>query len=157
MNLKVELLFKDRVGIVADISTQIARQGLNIVSTEVVTRKDKAYVFVEIENDGELSRKKILLEILKKIAGLIEIGFVETLPSEGRENRIRVVLANINNGVISIDRQGKVTAINQVAKKALDCAHKKVIGQNPAINSAIPFAQKEEDKFALLGFRGKFN
>ena len=130
MNLKVELLFKDRIGIVADISVQIAGQGLSIVSTEVVTRKDKAHVFVEIENDGGLPRKEILLETLKKIEGLIEIGFVETLPSEERENRIRVVLDNINNGVISIDREGKVTTINQVAKKTLGCAHKKVVGQS---------------------------
>jgi len=34
MNLKLELIFKDRVGIVADISTIIAQQGGNIVSME---------------------------------------------------------------------------------------------------------------------------
>ncbi len=34
MNLKLELRFRDRVGIVADISAIIARQGLNIVCVE---------------------------------------------------------------------------------------------------------------------------
>ena len=36
MNLKLELIFKDRVGIVADLSSVIAQQGGNITSMEVI-------------------------------------------------------------------------------------------------------------------------
>ena len=130
MNLKIKLLFKDRIGIVTDISTQISRQGLGIVSTEVVTQKDEAYVYVEIKNDRQLHRKEILFNNLKKIRGLIKADFIKTLPSEERENRFRVVLDNISNGVISIDREGKIRTINQVAKKALGCVDEKVVGQS---------------------------
>ncbi|MDX2448662.1 MAG: hypothetical protein QNK29_15840 [Desulfobacterales bacterium] len=40
MKLKILLVFKDRVGIVADISALIAQQGLKIVSMEVVREND---------------------------------------------------------------------------------------------------------------------
>ena len=130
MNLKLKLLFRDRIGIVADISGQIARQGLSIVTTEVVTREDKAYVYVEIVNDAQLRPKEVLLEALKKLSGLIDIGFVDTLPYEERENRFRLILDNISEGVISVDREGKVTTINKVARKALGCEEKSVVGKS---------------------------
>jgi PAS domain-containing protein len=40
---------------------------------------------------------------------LIQIRSIDTLPQEERENRFRVVLDNISDGVVSIDREGNVT------------------------------------------------
>jgi len=45
MNLKLELIFKDWIGIVADISTIIAQQGDNIASMEAVRHEDRAHVY----------------------------------------------------------------------------------------------------------------
>ena len=42
MNVKMELVFKDRIGIVADISAVIAEYGINIVSMEVEQRGEHA-------------------------------------------------------------------------------------------------------------------
>jgi PAS domain S-box-containing protein len=50
------------------------------------------------------------------------------LPQEERENRIRVVLDNISDGVISIDGKGKITTINRIARQALDCGDRDVVG-----------------------------
>ena len=130
MSFKLELIFRDRVGIVADISSLIAEHGFNIVSMEVQRKDDKAYVYVKTENGTHASRKEEIFEILGRISDLIEIRFIETLPQEDRENRFRVVLDNISDGVISIGRDGKITTINKVAKDVLNCQGNQLVGQS---------------------------
>jgi transcriptional regulator of aroF, aroG, tyrA and aromatic amino acid transport len=127
---KIELVFADRVGIVADVSVAIACHGLNIVSMEVVRRADKAHLYVETEGDLALASVEDLFSILGETAGLEEIRFIPTLPQEERENRFRVVLDNISDGVISIDTAGQITTINAVARKALGVGDREVVGES---------------------------
>jgi TyrR family helix-turn-helix protein len=57
MNTKLELNFRDRMGIIADMSALIAEYGFNILSMEVVRKDIETHVFVEIENrDPNTSR-----------------------------------------------------------------------------------------------------
>lgn len=130
MNLKLELIFKDRVGIVADISSLIAKQGGNILSMEVIRLEDRAHVFLETEEEERATWSEEIIETLTNIADLIQIRLIDTLPNEERENRIRVVLDNISDGVISIDRKGKITTINRVARQALGCGDSGVVGSS---------------------------
>ncbi len=130
MKLKLELIFKDRVGIVADISALIAQHGLNIVSMEVIREADRANVYVEAENGAQIADRRELFEILGRIPDLIEIRFIDTLPQEERENRFRVVLDNISDGVVSIDKEGRVTTINKMALDAMDRQASEVLGHN---------------------------
>ena len=128
MNLKLELIFKDRVGIVADISKIIAQKGGNILLMEVIRHKDRAHVYLEIEEGERGTWSEEIFEILTNTADLIQIRLIDTLPQEERENRIRVVLDNISDGVISIDGKGKITTINRIARQALDCGDRGVVG-----------------------------
>jgi transcriptional regulator of aroF, aroG, tyrA and aromatic amino acid transport len=130
LNFKFELIFKDRVGIVADISALIAKQGLNIVSMEVVRRADRAKVYVETEDGSKRLDKQALFEILGCIPDLLERRSIDTLPQEERENRFRVVLDNISDGVVSIDKEGQVNTINRMALRALNRQAQEVLGHN---------------------------
>ncbi len=130
MNLKIRLCFRDRIGIVADISNIIAANDLNIVFMEVVRKNDQAHVFTEVECDEKLDDTKKLIDILKAIQDLQEIHFIDTLPQEEREDRFRVVLDNISDGVVSIDREGKVTTINKVASSVYDRSADEIIGRS---------------------------
>ena len=130
MKLKLELIFKDRVGIVADISALIAQHGLNIVAMEVVREADKANVYVETENEVKRSQRQEMFAILGRIPDLIENRFIDTLPQEERENRFRVVLDNIRDGVVSIGKDGRVTTINKIALQALHQRMQDVVGKN---------------------------
>ena len=118
-HLKLNMLFKDRIGIVADLSTLIAENGFSIISMEVERKDDKADVYVGIEKQDRIPDREAIFEMLGKIPDLLEIRFLEILPQEMRENRFRVVLDNIGDGVISIDRDGRITTINRVARKVL--------------------------------------
>ena len=42
---------------------------------------------------------------------------IDTLPQETRENRLRVVLDNIRDGVVSIDADGRISMLNAIAAR----------------------------------------
>lgn len=130
MSFKLELIFNDRVGIVADISALIAQQGLNIVSMEVVRKADRANVYVETEDGTKRLSRQRLIEVLGSIPDLRERRSIDILPHEERENRFKVVLDNISDGVVSIDKDGQVTTINRMALNALDRQSKEVLGNH---------------------------
>ena len=130
MALKTELIFQDRVGLVADVSSRVAGQGLNIYSMEVERENGRAHLFLEAEKTETFSEHDKLLGIFSEISGLMEIRAIDIMPWEERENRFRVVLDNISDGVVSIDSNGKVNTINRVARDVFRCAEGEVIGRS---------------------------
>ena len=130
MNLKIRLCFQDRIGIVADISNLIAKNGMGIVLMEVVRKDDEAHVYIELEGWDRFEDDHHILNILSHIPDLREIDFIDNLPGEERENRFRVVLDNMSDGVISIDKDGHVTTINKVASRAYMRKSDEIIGKS---------------------------
>jgi len=59
-HIKIKMLFKDRIGIVADISRLINKRNLNIYSMEVAIQEDNADIYIEFENDARISREETL-------------------------------------------------------------------------------------------------
>ncbi len=129
-NLKIRLCYTDRIGIVADISKVLADHGMNIVFMEVVRQNDLSVVFLEIEGPGMKNRVNEVVESLQQTQGIREINLIDTLPQEERENRFRIVLDNISDGVISIDRDGRVTTINKVACHVYNRKPEDIINKN---------------------------
>jgi len=136
-SLKLELRFRDRVGIVADISARIAGQGLNIVRMEVQRSEEETLVYVDIESAIDAPGRGKLLTSLGGIPDLVQIRPIATLPHEERENRFRVVLDNISDGVVSIDGHGRLTTINRVACRALGQEPEEVLGK-PVQSLGLP-------------------
>ncbi|WP_035067712.1 sigma-54 interaction domain-containing protein [Nitratidesulfovibrio termitidis] len=147
MKLRMECIFRDRVGIVSDLSSLLAGQALSIVSMEVERRPggaaaplasgstpdpapapasasipgmDRAFVYLEADSPSDVDRAA-LFETLGRIPDLLEFRIVDTLPAEERANRFLVLLDNLRDGVLSIDAQGRVTSINKVAREAYGC------------------------------------
>ena len=130
MRLKSELIFKDRVGIVADISALLAGFEMSIHSMEVVQTGEHAMVYVAFETARSKDTATPILERLSQIDGLEQIHFVETLPYEERENRLKVLFDNMSDGVFSIDSDGRLKTINRIALKALDLDATRDIGRH---------------------------
>lgn len=97
---------------------------------EVVRKHDEAHVYVEMEGTEQSNHTDQLFDILKNLQDIEEINIIDTLPQEEREDRFRVVLDNISDGVISIDREGKVTTINKVASRVYMCKALDIIGKS---------------------------
>jgi transcriptional regulator of aroF, aroG, tyrA and aromatic amino acid transport len=128
--VKIRLCFQDRIGIVADISKLIAENELNIVLMEVVRKYDEAHVYVDMEGHGPLNGDDQTLNIFMPIPDLKEIEFIDTLPREEREDRFRIVLDNMSDGVVSVDKDGRVTTINEVASRVYMCKPDEIIGKS---------------------------
>ena len=97
MNLKIKLLFTDRIGLVADTSAVIAGQGLNIVCMEVVRNNNEAHVYVEVEAaEGDLD-KEMFFSLFRSIEELEQIKQIRFLPNEEKTNRFRTVLDNMRD------------------------------------------------------------
>lgn len=130
MSIKFQLVFTDRVGIVADVSRRIADHAFNIVSMEVDRVEDLALVYLEAENRLAENQPPTLLQALSDIPGLLSSRTIDILPQEEQSQRLRVVLDNIANGVIAIDTAGRVTTINTVACAILGLNQDDVIGKD---------------------------
>jgi PAS domain S-box-containing protein len=130
MTIKMELVFKDRIGIVADISAVIARFGINIVSMEVEQRDYRAHVYLEARKRDEAVDDAHLWAELSAIPDSIRLQHIDIMPQKERVNRFRVVLDNISDGVLSIGRDGCITTINKVARKAVGCEDQSVVGRD---------------------------
>jgi transcriptional regulator of aroF, aroG, tyrA and aromatic amino acid transport len=127
---KLHLTFKDRIGIVADISSEIARHGHNIVAMEVVQEDDRAQVFLEIDPGERDCPREDILAMLAAFDGLLEIRFIEALPHEKQANLLRTVLDNIDESILAVDAAGRVTLMNSVARAGLRLAEAEAVGRH---------------------------
>ncbi|EPR40848.1 putative sigma54 specific transcriptional regulator [Desulfovibrio sp. X2] len=127
---KLHLNFKDRVGIVADISSQIARHGLNIMTMEVVQEAGHAHVFVELDHGDRPCPREDILTMLAVFPDLIEISFVNAMPHEKQSSLLRTVLDNVDESVVAVDAKGCVTMINSVAESSFKCRREEVLGRH---------------------------
>lgn len=127
--LKLKLVFDDRMGIVADVAAIIAQKGLNIISMEVQKYEDLAFAYLEAKKpDGEIDPPDLYAS-LKRIPNCKELTQIHTLPQEKREEGYKVVLDSVSDGILSIDENGTIITINNVARKILDCEKRDVIGK----------------------------
>ena len=128
-NLKLYLRFHDRLGIVADVAAALAAKGANISAMEVERHHAWADIFLEVESGDHGLDGNMIIAVMKPIPALCQARLIKTLPREKRENRFRVVLDNISDGILSIDRQGNITTINRIAQKIIDCTDRSVLGK----------------------------
>ena len=83
-NLKVQLIFKDRIGIVLDIAKLMSEQKLNIVAMEVAQKEGFAKISLEIEKrDGVTSNT--LVALFETLPGLESHKRLRRLPREQRQ------------------------------------------------------------------------
>lgn len=129
--LKLQLIFLDRVGIVADVAAIIVANGLNIVSMEVQKKDHLAYVYLEVENGlADIDATRVC-DSLTKIRTCIEVKKIQTLPREKREEGYKVVLNSVSDGILSVDEEGRITTINRVAAEIMNCGSaEEVIGKH---------------------------
>jgi len=115
--LRLVIEGEDRVGITMEVLKVLYEDNLNITSMEV----HPGIMYIKLAWDYSLLWED-LVRSLKKIDGLCRTGQIEFLPTEKREHQIKAVLNSISEGIIAIDREGRITLINPAAEKILQCS-----------------------------------
>ncbi|CCO08710.1 PAS sensor protein (fragment) [Desulforamulus hydrothermalis Lam5 = DSM 18033] len=133
--LRLRIEFKDRVGIVYDVSQVVSPKNINIISLQVLPNN----MYLEIEALGEREAAALQQE-LQAIAGVIRVANIEVMPHEERERQLKAVLDSVSDGIIAVDRQGIITVFNPACEKILLIAAEKALGRDVAevISMDIP-------------------
>ncbi len=127
--LKLELLFRDRKKIIENIITIVSQNDLNIISMEVENKDKNTLIYLEISSGKQSLPTMEIIESLKQVPDLIDIRQVFSMPRQIREKHLEVVLDSIRDGILSIDKHGYITTINQVARKILGWQDTSIIGR----------------------------
>lgn len=129
-NLKFQLLFKDRIGIVFDIARLMCKQGLNIVAMEVEQQEGLAKISIEIETKEQTPDKAALLGLFATLPGIESQSDLRFLPQERRQQWFRTLFDGMSEGIISVDATGVVNTINSIACRTLGLTYENIIGQH---------------------------
>lgn len=127
--LKLELLFNDRKKIVENITAIVSKNDLNIISMEVENKDERTLISLETKSGRFSPSDDAIIEALRKIPDLIKISHINSMPQEIREERLKVVLDSISDGILSIDKHGYITTVNRVAKKMLGWNQRNIVGK----------------------------
>jgi transcriptional regulator of aroF, aroG, tyrA and aromatic amino acid transport len=129
-NLKVQLVFTDRIGIVFDITKLMSEQGLNIVAMEVEQKEGLAKISLEIEQGEHSITCNTLFGLYETIPGLDSQKELKRLPQENRQRWFRTVFDGMSEGVISVDARGVINTANSVACRILGYVYENIIGRH---------------------------
>lgn len=129
-NLKFQLLFKDRIGIVFDIARLMSEHSLNIIAMEVEQNQGFAKISIEIEKTDNNLDKASMLVLFATLPGIESQSELKRLPQERRQKWFRTLFDGMSEGIISVDAKGKINTINSVACRTLGVTYENAIGQH---------------------------
>ncbi|CVK21837.1 sigma 54-interacting transcriptional regulator [Sporomusa sphaeroides] len=122
--MRIKIPNIDRVGLVFDIARVLAAQHINIISMEV----DLEIVYLET---APLSEENILtlFDKLRTIPDILDIVPVDLMPHQEKAEQLAAVLAAANDGILAIDRHGRITQYNPAAAKIMHIPCAEALGR----------------------------
>ncbi|WP_151191906.1 sigma 54-interacting transcriptional regulator [Desulfotomaculum copahuensis] len=121
----IQIDFRDRPGLGYDIFELFEKNNIDKISMEAVPEKGMMIKFRSLP--GCVNK---LFDELKKVDGVLGIRFREHMPYEEREHELRTILNSVSEGIVAINREGKITHINEVACRILHSSVDRATGQD---------------------------
>jgi transcriptional regulator of aroF, aroG, tyrA and aromatic amino acid transport len=122
--MRIKIPNIDRVGLVHDIAKVLATRQINIISMEVELK----ILYLETAPLTEETTAALFRD-LSNIPGVLEIVFVDLMPHQEKSEQLSAVLAAANDGILAIDRHGKITQYNPAAEKIMHIPAHHALGQ----------------------------
>jgi transcriptional regulator of aroF, aroG, tyrA and aromatic amino acid transport len=121
--IRYRIQFKDRVGLVLDVSNVLMQKNISIVSLQVLP--DNMYLEIEAVCDQKCA------ELKNELARIAEVEMVENIslmPHEERERKVQAVVDSVSEGIIAIDKNGYINIFNRASEKILNYTAEEVMG-----------------------------
>ncbi|WP_419778315.1 sigma 54-interacting transcriptional regulator [Maridesulfovibrio sp.] len=125
-NKKYKLLFKDRIGIVFDITKLMLEHKLNIISMEVEQKDGFARISLEIE-EGHSYETSEILNLFSSLPGIDSHCELKRLPQEKREKWFRTLFDGMSEGIVSVNSKGIINTANSVACHILNTPYESLV------------------------------
>lgn len=140
--LRYRIQFKDRVGIVLDVSKVVSPQNINIVSLQVLPNN----MYLEIEA-APVAYCQQLEKELGQITGVEKVEHIDMMPHEERERRIKAVLDSVSEGIIAIDKNGYIKIFNPACEEILKHKAEDVMERHVSevLSKDLPMLQSLKD------------
>ncbi|WP_346355854.1 sigma-54 interaction domain-containing protein [Azotosporobacter soli] len=120
----IRIDFIDCLGLGYEIFKITEKNGIDKIAMEVIPGLGMVIKFrCPLE-----SLVKKFVEELRAVAGITAVRFLEQMPYEDREYKLRTILNSVSEGIIAVDEKGDVTHINDVACNIFHCDASKVVG-----------------------------
>lgn len=69
-----------------------------------------------------------LIQDLKTVHGVISVGLRDHMPYEDREQELKTILNSVSEGIIAVNKEGKITHINEVASRIFHTTWEEALG-----------------------------
>jgi len=109
-HMRLDVRFRDRIGIATDVLAVLSRRGIYVMAVEV----DQHHVFVDapaLEAAGSAE----VTAALRGVDGVVEVREIDLLPGARQRLHLDALLAAMHDPVLAVDASGVVTAANLAA------------------------------------------
>ncbi|MFZ6863371.1 sigma-54-dependent transcriptional regulator [Undibacterium sp. Ji67W] len=130
--MRINIQFKDRVGIAHEILAVLAKRGLNVVAVEV----DPPNIYIDSPELLEYMLPDLQADC-QQVKGVGEIQVLDVLPGIRRRLHLDTMMAAMEDPVLAIDASGRVMVANAAAAA--------VAGVNDAVLCGMNLSQLLDD------------
>lgn len=120
---RFEIITEDKIGMTLAILSQVYSANINLNSLEVFPKK----VCVKIRSIDD-NKKRLLIDNLSKLNGVIAINEIELLSYETNERKLHAIINSVEDGIISVNRDFKIEIFNSYCESYFNCKKEDVLG-----------------------------
>jgi len=120
----IQIDFIDYPGLGYEIFKCTEQNHIDKIAMEVLPKHGMVIKF-RCDEDSQVEK---LMDDLKSVVGVNSLKFCAQMPYEEREDELRTILNSVSEGILAIDKEGKITHVNEVACKIFYCSSKELIG-----------------------------
>jgi len=120
----IQIHFVDRPALGYEIFKITEQNHINKIAMEVLPTGGMSIRFC-CSSREEVIR---LMEELKLVVGVTAVEFRDQMPYEEREDALKTILNAVDDGILAVDKDGKITHMNEVASKLFLSSRKESLG-----------------------------
>ncbi|WP_378955906.1 sigma 54-interacting transcriptional regulator [Pelosinus sp. sgz500959] len=137
----IQIDFIDRPGLGYEIFSLTERNHIDKIAMEVLPNQGMVIKFC---CDG-IKMAHQLMDELRRVPEVRAVDFRDQMPYEEREDTLKTILNSVDEGILGIDKEGKITHINEVfsnlflsiAQDVIGCGVEEILGKNHFISETL--------------------
>jgi len=125
-SFKIEVI--DMPGVTSQLLNVIDDLNINLMAMEVIP--GEIFIRVGASPQCKKVKRETLLNELLKFDFVKKVSDIEYMPFEVQEQELKTVMNNLKEGIIAVDKQGKISTMNKSAEIILNASLEDSIGKN---------------------------
>ncbi|MBP2022571.1 transcriptional regulator of aroF, aroG, tyrA and aromatic amino acid transport [Clostridium punense] len=123
--IRFEIITEDKIGITLKILEKIYKANISLTSVEVFPTK----ICVKIEDIHKWKKDELIKEFYT-LEEVIQVEEAELLYYEKNERKLLAVLDSVDDGIIAVNREGKVEIFNRYCEEIFGYKKESVVGND---------------------------